>query len=579
MNKIILYIDLDDKKSEVVSRQDLNEYIGGVGIATKLFEENLKPDADAFDPSQPVIFSIGPMTTVFPVVTKTVSMFKSPLTGELGESHAGGRFGLAMFMAGLDAIVIKGKSDKPVYLSVNNRDVKFKDARALWGASPDDCVRAIRESEPGAGKRSIIRIGEAGERLVKYASVNVDTYRHFGRLGLGAVLGSKNLKAIFITGSADRPIQNFKEYFKVYQSIYKKVCDTELMEKYHEIGTPVNINVLNKAGGLPTKNLSQNSFENAENISGEYFANKLLTRKLACVGCPVGCIHIAEVRREFDEGYEYETLNVSYDHELIFAVGSFLGTKTAEEVIYLIDEVEKYGMDIMSTGVVLGWATEAFQKDLVNTDQTIVPLAFGDTENYIKAVKYIGERKNEFYGVLGEGVYAASKKYGGEEFALQMGKNEMAGYHTGYGMVLGQSMGARHSHLCNAGYSFDQGKTPLEGEELVDAVIKEEIERCMLNSLCICLFARKVYDRETIISALTSLGYDYDNDKLSEIGRNIYKLKFQIKKKMGYDSSSVTYPKRLFETESLSGKLDENKMNELKDIFVKKLNEVIENEG
>ena len=579
MNKKILYIDLDNKKAEVITREDLNNYIGGVGIATKLLDENLKPKEDAFNPSQPVIFAIGPMTTVFPVVTKTVSMFKSPLTGELGESHAGGRFGLAMFMAGLDAIVITGKAEKPVYLSINNRDVKFKDARALWGTSQDDCVRAIRDSETGAGKRSIIRIGEAGEKLVKYACVNVDTYRHFGRMGLGAVLGSKNLKAIFITGNTDRPIKNFKDYFKVYQQVYKKVCDTEIMGKYHEIGTPINVNILNKAGGLPTKNLTQNSFENAEDISGEYFAKKLLTRKLACVGCPVGCIHIAEVRKEFDEGYEYETLNVSYDHELIFAVGSFLGTKTAEDVIFLIDEVEKYCMDIMSTGVVLGWATEAFQKGLIDIEQTIVPLAFGDTESYIKAIKYIGERKNEFYETLGEGVYEASKKYGGEEFALHLGKNEMAGYHTGYGMILGQSMGARHSHLCNAGYSFDQGNNPLDGEELVDAIIKEEMERCVLNSLCICLFARKVYDREIIIAALNSLGYDYDDQQLSEIGRNIYKLKYQIKKSMGYDSAAVTFPKRFFETESLRGKLNENKMNEIKDIFIKKLNEVIESES
>lgn len=575
----VMYVDLSNKKVNVAKRDDLSEYLGGVGIAAKLLSENLKPEMDALEPTQPIIFAIGPLNTIFPVVTKTVAMFKSPLTGEFGESYAGGRLALAMFMAGIDAVVITGKSEKPVYLSINNEYVQFKDARALWGSPPDDCVRAIRDSEPGPGKRSIIRIGKAGETGVKYASVNVDTYRHFGRLGIGTVFGSKNLKAIFITGDTDRPISDFKEYFKTYQSIFKKVNDTDIMNKYHEIGTPININVLNKAGGLPTKNLQQNSFENAENISGENFAKTYLTRKVACIGCPIGCIHIGEYKREFDKGYEYETINVSYDHELIYAVGTMLGTKTPEEVILLIDAVEYYGIDVMSTGVVLAWATEALSKGIISEEQTLVKLEFGNTENYLEAIKYLAKRENEFYKDLGEGVYVASNKYGGQEFAMQLGKNEMAGYHTGYGMILGQSMGARHSHLCNAGYSFDQVNNQVSPEELVDKILDEEIERCVLNSLCICLFARKVYDRETVMEALKSIGIEYSNEELTELGLKIYKLKNKIKKDMGFDYKSIKIPKRFFQTESLIGKLDEGEMERLKELFIKKVKEVVGDEN
>lgn len=567
----VLCIDLTNKKAWVEKRDDLLSFLGGVGVATKLLSENLKPELDPFDEAQPVIFAIGPLTSIFPVVTKTVAMFRSPLTGELGESYAGGRLGLSMFNAGYDAILIKGKSSIPTYISIRSHNVEFKDARTLWGMSPNETGRAIREIEPGAGKRSILRIGPSGENLVKYSCVNVDTYRHFGRLGLGAVMGSKNLKAISIIGSRDISIKNFKEYFKVYQDIYKKVCDTEIMSKYHDIGTPINVSVLNGTGGLPTKNLTQNRFESCDEISGETFAEELLVRKMACTGCPVGCIHIGQVRREFDKGYEYEVKNVSYDYELIFALGSFLGIKSAEEILELIEEVESYGIDAMSTGVILGWATEAYNKGLISEDMTLVPLSFGNTINYIKAVGFISEGKNEFYKALGEGVEYASKVYGGSEFAMAPGGNEMTGYHTGYGSMIGQAVGARHSHLCNGGYSFDQSMKVFDGEKLMESIFEEEKERCMLNSLCICLFARKVYDRKTVLSALNSVGINFTDEDLTKVGYEILKLKTDIKKSLGFKFEDIHLPERFFETPSLSGLLDKKTAYELIDMYSKKL--------
>jgi Aldehyde:ferredoxin oxidoreductase len=571
----VLYINLSDKKAWAAKREDLNEYLGGVGVASKLLDENLSPGLDALHENQPIILAIGPMTSVFPVVTKTVAMFKSPLTGELGESYAGGRLGLSMFNTGYDAIVILGKAKSPTYISIGAHSIEFKDARTIWGMCPKETGRIIREIEPGQGKRSIIRIGQAGENLVKFASVNVDTYRHFGRLGLGAVFGSKNLKAISIVGSRDIKIKNFKEYFKIYQDIYKKVTSTEIMAKYHDIGTPINIAVLNSAGGLPTKNLKQNVFENGGDISGETLAEKHLVRKMACTGCPVGCIHIGQYRLEFDKGHEYEVTNVSYDHELVFAMGSFLGTKSAAETLELIEEVEYYGMDVMSTGVILGWATESYQKKLVSEDQTVVPLSFGDTANYKSAIGYIANGENEFYRDLAQGVDHASSVYGGKEFAMALGKNEMTGYHTGYGAIIGQAVGARHSHLCNAGYSIDQSMKEFDAEKLIDKIYIEEKERCMLNSLCICLFARKLYDRETIISALNSIGINYTDEALTELGNKIFKLKIKIKGDMGFKFEDLTFPRRFFETPSLTGQLYENVAYELRDMYSKKVSEEI----
>lgn len=575
----VLHIDLSTNKIRVEHREDLCDYLGGVGVASKLLEENVKPDLDPLDEHQPIIFAIGAASTIFPVVTKTVAMFRSPHTGELGESYAGGRLAMTLFLAGYDAVVIRGKARKPSYITISRNNVEFKDARALWGLSTDEAGRIIREREPGGGKRSIIRIGPAGENLVSYASVCVDTYRHFGRLGLGAVFGSKNLKAITVVGDRDIPVKNFKEYFKVYQEIYKRVTDTEIMSKYHDAGTPINIEPLNAAGALPTKNLKQAVFEYGDNISGETFAHKNLVRKMACTGCPVGCIHIGQFRREFDKGHEYEAVSVGYDYELLFALGSFLGTKTSDDVLKLIEVVENLGLDAMSTGVVLGWATEAFNKNLISEKETIVPLKFGDTENYIKAIEYIAVKKNNFYRELSKGVDRASTIYGGKEFAMALAGNEMPGYHTGYGAMIGVAVGARHSHLCNGGYSIDQSMKEFDKEKLVEALFKEEKERCMLNSLVICLFARKVYDRKTILAALNSIGYNLTDDDLTTIAERIYRTKLRIKKSLGFDQMSVKLPKRFFETPSMKGLLDEKTAYEIMEMYNKKSEELLTKEG
>jgi len=488
-------------------------------------------------------------------------MFVSPLTGELGESYAGARMAMAMFMAGYDALVITGKAQKPSYLSISTDSVNIIDARAIWGLNVDQTGRTLRDREhhrgESVGKRSIIRIGPAGEKGVAFACVCVDTYRHFGRLGLGANMGSKNLKAISIYGNRSIPILDHKQYFKVYQQIYKKCTATDNMAKYHDAGTPINIMPLNKAGGLPTRNMHTGTFEHAEAISGEAFAQKNLVRKMACTGCPVGCIHIGMYRREFDKGHEYEAINVSYDYELIFALGTFLGINCTDEIIALIDEVEMCGLDAMSAGVCLGWATDAFEKGFITTEDTLVKLEFGNVENYIKAIGYLSDGANKFYRRLGKGSRHAASIYGGEDFAMQIGGNEMAGYHTGYGSLVGAAVGARHSHLCNGGYSLDLGMSEFDEDDIVEKLFLEECERCMTNSLVMCLFARKIYDRQTILDALNSIGWSLTDDDLTAIGKRIYQTKLQIKKALGFQQKGIKLPRRFFETPSMHGMLNE----------------------
>ncbi|MDM7911628.1 MAG: aldehyde ferredoxin oxidoreductase N-terminal domain-containing protein, partial [Methanotrichaceae archaeon] len=246
MLRIVLYIDLGKEEAWVEERQDLfEEWMGGTGAGIKLLMEECKPGTDPLGPEAPIIFSIGPLNGMFPVATKAVATFKSPLTGELGESYAGGRFHLAMRFAGHEAIVIRGRAEQPCYISINDADVKIKDATSIWGIEAQTTGMILREHEPGVGRRSIIRIGPGGENRVRYAGVVVDTYRHFGRLGLGATFGSKNLKALVVSGTEHVDILDPKKYREVYNKLYRQTVQTDVMEKYHDIGTSVNINVLN----------------------------------------------------------------------------------------------------------------------------------------------------------------------------------------------------------------------------------------------------------------------------------------------------------------------------------------------
>jgi len=574
MLRKVLYIDLSRNESWVEEKQDLfAEWMGGTGAGIKLLREECPPGTDPLSPQASIIFSIGPLNGIFPVATKAVATFKSPLNGELGESYAGGRLHLAMRFAGHEAIVIRGKAERPCYISINDAEVKIKDATSIWGIDAQTTGMILREREPGVGRRSIIRIGPGGEKLIRYANVIVDTYRHFGRLGLGAVFGSKNLKAMAISGTEHAEIPDAKRYREVYNKLYQTAVQTDIMEKYHDLGTSVNINVLNWLKGLPTKNFQASSFSEAEKISGEIFAEQYLFRRLSCAGCPIGCVHIAALKTAFSPHHEFEIRKISYDYEPIYSLGSNLGVASAEGVLQLINAVEGLGLDAMSAGVVLGWATEAYERDLITPQETLgMPLQWNNVKSYLKALENIVKAPNEFYAALGNGVDFASRRYGGREFAMALGGNEVSGYHTGPASIVGQLVGVRHSHLDNAGYSIDQkaAKKQMSLEQMVDEIIKEDNSRGVFNSLVGCLFARGVYTEENIIEALGAVGIESSKDDLQILGKKIFEEKYRFKAGEGFDLSAARVPNRFYETISTLGKVSPETVKEMLSLYKSK---------
>jgi aldehyde:ferredoxin oxidoreductase len=574
MLRKVLYIDLSKEETWAEERYDLFEqWIGGTGVGTQLLLENCRPGVDPLSPEAPIILSIGPLNGMFPVATKAVATFKSPLSRELGESYAGGRLHLAMRFAGHEAIVIRGKADRPSYISISDADIKIKDATSIWGIDAQKAGMILRERETGIGRRSIIRIGPAGENLVRYAGVVVDTYRHFGRLGLGASFGSKNLKALVISGTEHVEIPDPKKYKEVYNKLYNQTVQTDAMEKYHDIGTSVNINVLNWLKGLPTKNFQFTNFPEGEKISGEMFADNYLSRRLSCAGCPIGCIHIASLKSAFSKHHEFEVRKISYDYEPIYSLGSNLGVSSAEGVLQLIDICERLGLDVMSSGVVLSWATEAYEKDIITPQHTMgVPLQWNNVKGYCQALENIVKAPNEFYEALSHGVDYASAKYGGQDFAMALGGNEVSGYHTGPASIVGQIVGVRHSHLDNAGYSIDQkaAKKQLGLEQMVDEIIKEDNSRGVFNSLVGCLFARNVYTEDNIIEALNTIGIEKTKEDLTDLGEKIFEEKYRFKAREKLDILKQRIPRRFYETVSTLGKINAETVEEMLRLYKQK---------
>jgi len=559
----VLEVNLSTGRSTLKAVPGVQDVLGGSGLAARLHMEYSRPGLAWDDPSQPLIFAIGPLTGYFPLMSKTVCAFTSPLHGQYAESHAGARSALSMRFAGLDALVVTGRAARPSVLHLGANVIEIMDAGYLWGKDALTTGKLLRRILKSSGHRTIMRIGPAGENGSAMACINVDTYRHFGRLGGGGAMGVKNLKAIAIEGNGATELPQGKDYANLYTDIFRKLTDTDMMRKYHNLGTASNLEALNELKALPWRNLQATSDPGITGITGERFADDTLLRNAACSGCPVGCIHIGFVREKFQKDNQYLYRQVGYDYEPIFATGSMLGLTHAPDVLTVMDEVEKAGLDVMSGGVALAWATEALEKGVVTEEQTGVALRFGEVQGYLKAVHMLGGAVNDFWRLLAGGTMAAARHYGGEDFACVLGQ-EMAGYATGEVFYVAQSLGLRHSHLDTGAYSYDQSNAPKDVRKALDFLLEDERERVILTSMVACLFARKVYDQATLRECLTVLGGRNVADNLDKASSAIQQLRWQARAAGGYDPMQVNIPKRFLEVSTWKGQADPQYMEELR---------------
>ncbi len=569
----VLKVDLSAGRGQIEEIEGRDAYAGGSGLASLLFLQLGSFDRSWEDPEQPLIFAIGPLTGYFPLMSKVVCAFKSPYHDQYAESHGGGRSALSMRFADLDALVITGKAKRPSCLVVGSRKLEVKDISYLWGKSVQRTGQMLRRIVGGSGHRSILRIGQAGENRSAMACINVDTYRHFGRLGGGAVMGAKNLKAIVLLGDESFDLPAGKEYASLFQKIYAQVTETNMMDKYHNLGTPVNVAVLNGIKALPCRNLQQTSDESISGITGETFAEQTLLRNTACSGCPVGCIHLGFVREKFSDPNQYVYRQVTYDHEPIFAMGAMLSVLDAFKVLALLETAEKEGLDVMSAGVALAWATEAFEKGILSEKETLVALKFGDAGAYARALKHLGGATNDFYRLLGQGTLKAAEKYGGTDFACVLGQ-EMGGYATGEVFFISQALGLRHSHLDAGGYSYDQKQKEKNVTEAVDFLVQDEKARAFLTSMVSCLFAREVYKDAVVAECLNAVGYRDLAETIDSVSQRIQRTRWKIRMKTGFDPDSVKIPERFKQVVTWKGSMDMNYLDSLQKTYAQRIQEM-----
>ena len=572
----VLLVDATIGKGKVVLLDGRNQVAGGSGLAALLYLKYGQPMLSWDDDAQPLIFAIGPLTGYFPLMSKMVCSFKSNYHGEYTESHAGGRAALSLRFSDLDALVIIGRAKQLSCLSVGANHLELKDASFLRGTDAESSGKLIRRMfKAGSGHRSIMRIGPSGEVGSAMACINVDTYRHFGRMGGGAAMGAKNLKAIVIHGDSDFSLPpGNKKYSSLYKEVYQKVTSTDMMRKYHNLGTPANLQGLNDISSLPWRNLQQTSDPAIATITGKSFADQTLLRNGACSGCPVGCIHIGFIREKMADDNRYHFHQVAYDYEPIFAAGTMLGVTNSFDILRILDVMEKMGLDAMSGGVALAWATEATEQGLISEKETLIPLAFGDALAYQQAARHLGKGSNDFYRLLGQGTLKAAAVYGGGDFGCVLGQ-EMAGYATGELFFAAQTLGFRHSHLDTGAYSYDQKNSDKNVTSAVDFLIADEPGRAFLTSMVGCLFARSVYTEEQLAECLRVVGFDALSGSIPKVSEHIRTLRWKVRAKTGFSPDNFSIPKRFYQVKTWKGSIDKNYLDSLKKEYGRRIQAII----
>ena len=574
----VLLVDASTGKGKVIELDGRNEVAGGSGLAALLYQKYGQAKLPWDDEAQPVIFAIGPLTGLFPLMSKMVCSFKSNYHGEYTESHAGGRAALSLKFANLDALVIVGKCKVLSCLSFGARHIECKEATFLRGIDAESSGKLIRRMfKSGSGHSSILRIGPSGEVGSAMACINVDTYRHFGRMGGGAALGAKKIKGIVIHGDSDFQAPGGKEYSHLYKDVYQMVTSTDMMKKYHNLGTPANLQTLNDISSLPWNNLQKTSDPGISSITGKRFADDALLRNGACAGCPVGCIHIGFIREKMALESRYHYHQVAYDYEPIFAAGTMLGVQNPFDILRILDVMEKVGLDAMSGGVALAWATEAMEQGLVSEKETLVRLKFGDADGYQLAATYLGRGANDFYRLLGLGTLKAAEVYGGSSFACVLGQ-EMAGYATGELFFAAQTLGFRHSHLDTGAYSYDQKNSEKNVDKAVSFLISDEPSRAFLTSMVACLFARSVYSEDMLSQCLSAVGYETLAGNIPQASEHIRKLRWKVRAETGFKPENFSIPKRFYQVETWKGAVDKNYLDDLKKTYGERIMGLIKDE-
>ncbi len=405
----LLYIDLSSGKSkELTPDPDLTKlFVGGKGYGAKILYDLLPPGTDPLSPGNLLMFMPGPLTGTLAPAMRGCVVTKSPLTGTFADSYFGGHFAQEIRYCGYDGIIISGAASQPSYIWVDDGKVEIRPADDIWGLDSFATVENIRHTLDDSTVK-VACIGPAGENMVSFALINCEYNRHAGRAGTGAVMGSKNLKALVLRGLKTIKPADPQAFQRAVDQAYHELAEEEAIAGFTADGTPASIDFANDEQLLPTHNYYNGTFEGAAGLNAEAQRKHFWFRNVACAGCPIACGKVGKIgtgrhRGLISDVVEYETASM---------IGSNLGLSNIREVAYLVKQCDALGLDGMSAGGVAGFAIEAFQKGLITKDDTGgLELKFGDVPTVEYLLQTIVSRKG-IGDVLARGVKEAARTLG-----------------------------------------------------------------------------------------------------------------------------------------------------------------------
>lgn len=506
--------------------------LGGAGLATRYLFELTSPGIDPLGPENVLIFMTGALTgTPSASASRYSVVAKSPQTGYWGQSNSGGFFGPALKWSGFDGVIIEGVSPEPVYLSIQNGEAELRDASHLWGLTVPECDDRL-QSEAGR-PATIACIGPAGEKLVRYAAIMNNKHRAAGRTGMGAVMGSKRLKAIACGGNRRISLHDAKE-FKRLSQVQREFMDESILKiGFDAFGTNMIADMVNVRGGYPTHNWQYGTFEGIENVNAQAMTDQVLVEGVRCFACPVACGRGTEIRQgkwqgARGEGPEYETTDT---------LGALCGVDDLNAITMANYRCNEYGLDTISTGASIAYAMECYQRGILTSDHTGgISLEFGDAERVVDLVGLIGRREG-IGDLLAEGtrIMATRLGNGSEHFAMHVKGLELPAYDpraakiTGLGYVTA-NRGGDHMNGYIQGPTFIDVPFLIVDESSIrdpfvadpqDARVLIEMENALsvLDALGGCKFMGVLLSADEIVGLVrAATGWDFDLEEFRRCG-------------------------------------------------------------
>lgn len=535
---------------EPLDPQLARAYIGGRGLATKILYDEIDPRLDPLGPANKLILATGPLTgTNAPTGGRYMVVTKSPLTGAIACSNSGGYVGAEIKYAGYDLVIVEGKAPHPVYLWVNNDRVEIREAAKVWGQpthETEDILHNVTNAEA-----KICSIGPAGEKLSLTACVINDKHRAAGRSGVGAVMGSKNLKAVVFRGTKSVKVAQPHAFMQAcLMAVAKLKADHGSGVGLPTYGTPGIVNVINAHGFMPTNNFQFGQFAGAERISGETIRDEILTRNKGCFACTIACARVTEVKagkfKGSGEGPEYET---------VWGLGAMTGVDDLAAVTkagYLCNEL---GMDTIEAGVAIATAMELFERGYISEREIGRPLRFGDADALVEMTEKLG-RGEGFGALLALGGARLAERYGHPELFMGVKGQAFAAYDGRGAQGIGLGYATSNRGACHLrGYTIaaevfgvPQKVDPFATEGKAALAKASQDATAFVDSTGTCVFttfALGPADLHAMLELATGAGYT--EDEVITIGERIWNLERLFNLKAGFSAKDDTLPRRILE--------------------------------